>query len=340
MRRFIIALIFMIGIMFVLTKVAEIQDVVLTLQRGDWRFLSLAALIEIIWIINVGLSFKTIYQILGVKEKLSRLIILATAANFLNIIAPSGGIGGVAVFITEARSREYSPGRVTVASTLFVLFDYIGFLVILALGFGVLIRRDQLTATEISASIIIVIIALSIVTILILGARSEQLLGDILVRITNMINKVAKHFRSRQAGDYINVQRAHTFAHDIAEGLRELKSIPKELIIPALLAINGKILMIILLFFVFLAFSVPVSIGTLIAGFCVSYLFLIVSPTPSGIGIVEGLMTLALSSFYIPLGSAAVLTLAYRGFTLWLPLFIGMFAFRWFSSIQNLEVES
>jgi uncharacterized protein (TIRG00374 family) len=338
MRRLVIALIFMIGIMFILTKVAEIQDIVLTLQRGDWRFLSLAVLIEILWIINVGLSFKTIYQILGVKEKLSRLIILATAANFLNIIAPSGGIGGVAVFITEARSREYSTGRVTVASTLFVLFDYIGFLVILALGFGVLIRRDQLTATEITASIIIVIIALAIITVLVLGARSEQLLGDILVRITNMINKVVKRFRSKQAGDYINPQRAYTFAHDIAEGIRELRTIPKELVIPALLAINGKVLMIILLLFVFLAFSVPVSIGTLIAGFCVSYLFLIVSPTPSGIGIVEGLMTLALSSFYIPLGSAAVLTLAYRGFTLWLPLFIGMFAFRWFSSNQNLEV--
>jgi len=328
MRKLIIAVILMVGIMFILTKVAEIEDIIFTLQQGDWRYLVLAALVEMVWIVNIGASFHVVYQMLEVEESLGRLILLATAANFINIIAPSGGISGVAVFISEAKSREYSTGRVTVASTLFVLFEYIGFLFILALGFVVLIRRDQVTTAEIIASIIIVIIALAIIGILYLGARSEQRLGDFLALITKWINRIVRRFRSRRSPEYLSPQRAYTFSQEIAEGVREMRSNPKDLIFPVLLAINGKVLLIVLLFFVFLAFSVPVSIGTLIAGFCVSYLFLIVSPTPSGIGIVEGLLTLALNSFYIPLGTAAVLTLAYRGFTFWMPLFIGMLAFR------------
>lgn len=340
MRRLIIAVIIMIGIMFILTRLAEIEDIVHTLKRGDWRFLGLAALVEMIWIVNIGTSFKVIYRILGVEEKLGRLILLATAANFINIVAPSAGIGGVAVFISEARSREYSAGRVTVASTLFVLFDYIGFLFILALGFVVLIRRDRVTTPEITASIIIVVIALAIVTMLILGARSEQLLGAILSRIAMTINKIVKPFRSKHSSEYLSPQRAHTFAHEIAEGVKEIKRSSKDLIFPVLLAINSKVLMILLLFFVFLAFSVPVSIGTLIAGFCVSFLFMIVSPTPSGIGFVEGFLTLALSSFYIPLGTAAVLTLAYRGFTFWLPLLIGMVTIRWVGLSENKVAEA
>ena len=326
--------------MFVLTKVAEIEDIIHTFEQGDWRYLGLAALVELVWIVNIGISFKVIYRILGVQEKLGRLILLATAANFVNIIAPSGGIGGVAIFISEARSREYSVGRATVVSTLFVLFDYIGFLFILALGFVVLIRRDQVTTPEITASIIIVIIALAIITMLSLGARSEQKLGEILARIAKLINRIARPFRSRHSTDYLPPQRAFAFAHEIAEGVKEMKRSPKALIFPVLLAINGKVLMVVLLFFVFLAFSVPVSIGTLIAGFCVSFLFMIVSPTPSGIGMVEGLLTLALSSFYIPLGTAAVLTLAYRGFTFWLPLFIGIFAFRWVGLTQKKVAEA
>jgi uncharacterized membrane protein YbhN (UPF0104 family) len=40
-------------------------------------------------------------------------------------------------------------------------------------------------------------------------------------------------------------------------------------------------------------------------------------------------MTLALNSLRVPLAAAAVITLAYRGITFWLPLAYGMLAFRW-----------
>ncbi|MBM3145704.1 MAG: flippase-like domain-containing protein [Chloroflexi bacterium] len=329
MRKLIIPLVLMVGVMFVLTQFAEIEDILNTIERGDWRFLSLAALVEALWIVNIGASFKAIYRVVGMTERLGRLILLSAAANFVNIIAPSGGIGGVAIFISEARSRAYSAGRATVASTLFVLFDYIGFLAILTVGFVVLIRRNRVTTPDIAASIIIVVIALSLAALLYIGARSEQRLAHILVRIAKAINRAARLFRPRRSADYLPMQRAHTFAHDIADGLQEMRRNPKGLLFPALLAINSKVLMIVVLYFVFLAFETPVSIGTLIAGFCIAYLFIIVSPTPAGIGIVEGLLTLTLSSFFIPLGSAAVIALAYRGFTFWLSLLFGLIAFRW-----------
>ena len=74
---------------------------------------------------------------------------------------------------------------------------------------------------------------------------------------------------------------------------------------------------------VFLAFQVPFSAGTIIGGFAIAYLFLIVSPTPAGIGIVEGIMPLALSSLRVPWSEAVVITLAYRGITFWIPLALG-----------------
>jgi hypothetical protein len=65
-----------------------------------------------------------------------------------------------------------------------------------------------------------------------------------------------------------------------------------------------------------------------IAGFSTAYLFTIVSPTPAGIGFVEGSLTLALRSMYVPLSDAAFITLAYRAVTFWLPLLFGMLALR------------
>jgi uncharacterized protein (TIRG00374 family) len=82
------------------------------------------------------------------------------------------------------------------------------------------------------------------------------------------------------------------------------------------------------LVFSFLSFEVPFSAGTIIAGFSIAYLFLIVSPTPSGIGIVEGLMPIGLSSLGVDWSQAVVITITYRTVTFWVPFGIGAWAFR------------
>ena len=79
---------------------------------------------------------------------------------------------------------------------------------------------------------------------------------------------------------------------------------------------------------IFLAFKVPTTVAVVVAGFSIAYLFVIISPTPAGVGIVEGVMTLALKSLGIPLEAAMVVTLAYRSVTFWFPLLLGMISFR------------
>jgi uncharacterized membrane protein YbhN (UPF0104 family) len=75
-------------------------------------------------------------------------------------------------------------------------------------------------------------------------------------------------------------------------------------------------------------FSVPFSARTIIGVFAIAYLYLIVTPTPACVVIIEGVMPLALSSLRVPWSEAVVITLAYRGITFWLPLGIGATALR------------
>ena len=68
------------------------------------------------------------------------------------------------------------------------------------------------------------------------------------------------------------------------------------------------------------------------------YLYcMIITPTPAGLGFVEGALTLALTSMYIPFSAAAIVTLAYRGFTFWIPLLVGMVAFRMLDGKSHVE---
>jgi uncharacterized protein (TIRG00374 family) len=197
----------------------------------------------------------------------------------------------------------------------------------------VLIRRNNLRTAEVTAAALIVLIAIAFAVLLYLGMRSEQSLAKALVFLTRTVNSLLRPFVHRE---YLKEAHAHSFAHDVADGLQQMKSNPKSMIMPIIFSLINKALLLSVLTLVFLAFNVPISIGTIIAGFSIGYLFLIVSPTPAGIGIVEGTLTLALSSMYIPLGIAAIITLAYRGITFWLPLVAGMLSLRWLNSQKQL----
>jgi uncharacterized protein (TIRG00374 family) len=326
MRKLILPLILLLALYFLYSRLAEVEQVAATLQRGDWKWLSLALVVHIAWIVNMGASYRAVYRLLGIEEKTERLSALAAAAYFVNVVAPTAGMSVMAVFIADGRRRGHPVGRVTVATALFVLYEYLGFLVVLGLGLIVLFRRGQLFTGEIIATILLLIIASALGLLVYLGARSADALGRVLARSAQFINLLAFPFIRRE---YLHVSRAYEFAQEIAEGLREARRSQEGLILPAALALSSKALLITVLFLVFMAFQQPFSTGTIIAGFSIGYLFLIVSPTPSGLGFAEGAMTLALTSLRVPLAPAGIITLAYRGITFWLTLAYGALAFRW-----------
>jgi glycosyltransferase 2 family protein len=334
MRKFFTALALLLGIIFVIGKLSEVHAIIATMQSGDWRYLTLAFAIQGIWLGNVALSYWAIFRLLNLEENPLTLFNLSAAANFINVVAPTAGMGGMAVFVGQSKKAGYSPARATIAGALYVLFDYLGFICVLALGIFVLFRRDHLTWVDIVASVILVIIASGLAILLYLGTRSENALGRTLAQFARWVNFGSRAILKR---DYLSIKRAYEFAHDAVEGLSEITTRPSNLVIPALLALSNKLLLIMVFTLVFLAFGIPFTMGTIIAGFSIGYLFMIVSPTPSGIGVVEGILTITLHSLSVSLAAAAVVALTYRGITFWFPLFIGMFTLQTVGADRDID---
>jgi glycosyltransferase 2 family protein len=334
MRKLIIIIVLFLGATFVFLSFGELNSIVKTLQRATLRYIFLGLFLLMIWYTVAGLNYKTLYNLLGLKESAWKLILLDAAANFVNTIAPTAGAGGMAVFISAANKDGNSAGKVTVASMLYLFFDYVAFLFVLTLGLIVLFRRNQMGPTELGPASIMFIIAAILGFLLYLGSQSGKALGDVLAWMARFVNRIARPFIHRE---YLSEARAHEFAEEMAQDLKSLPSRPLSLILPFTYSLTCKILLMLILMSVFLAFQIPFSAGTIIGGFAISYLFLIVSPTPSGIGIVEGVMPLALSSLRVPWSQGIIVTLAYRGITFWLPLGIGAIAFRWAESRKRKE---
>jgi glycosyltransferase 2 family protein len=334
MRKLVFIVVIFLGATLVFLSFGELGSIVKTLQQATMRYIVLGIFIQLIWFVVAGLSYKSLYKALGLEETITKLMLLNASANFVNTVAPTGGAGGMAVFIGAASKDGHPVGKVTVASMLYLFVDYVAFLFVLTLGLIVLFRRNQMGPTEVGASSVMFIIATVLGFMLYLGSQSGRALGNVLAWMARFVNRVARPFIHRE---YLSEARAHEFAEEMAKDLRSLPERPRSLILPFVYSMIGKILLMLILMCVFLAFQVPFSGGTIIGGFAISYLFLIVSPTPSGIGIVEGVMPLALSSLHVPWSQGIIITLAYRGITFWLPLGIGAIAFRWTEGRRKKE---
>jgi len=325
MRKFILLLVLFLGVAFVIFSFSELEQTVETLQHGNFWFLLLALLIQIGWFFLVGITYRSIYRLLEMHDSILHLTKVAAAATFVNVVMPTAGVGGIAIFVDAARKDGHPTGKVTLAAALFLLFDVSAFLAVLALGLIVLFRRNDLSAGEVTASLILLLIASLLAFTLYLGSRSAEAMGKFLAGLTRLVNAVLRPVLRR---NYLREERAYEFAHEMADGLASLPYRPSGLLKPLLLSFLNKGLLICVLLFAFLAFQVSYSPGTIIGGFAIGYLFMVVSPTPSGVGVVEGILPVALRSLRVAWSQAVVITIAYRAITFWVPLAVGAWAFR------------
>ncbi|PWH12407.1 MAG: hypothetical protein DDG60_13335 [Anaerolineae bacterium] len=325
MRKIILILIFFLASGLVLFSFGELENTWKTLHRSDFRFMGLAIVLVVAWTVSDGLGYQALFRLMGVQERLWRLILLSSAANFINVVAPSGGFGGMAVFIDDAGRRKYPRGMAAAAAALHLFLDYGAFMVVLGMGWVVLIRRNDLDAGEMSASFLMLGLFLALGVFIYIGSHSGEQLGRILAWLARQINRLLWPLVRR---DYLSEETARVFSREVAEGLAILRVQRRGVLLPLVFALSSKALQTLILLLTFLAFDVAYSAGTIVAGFATYYLFLIISPTPSGIGVVETLLPLALRSLNVPWEQSVVVTLTYRGLTFWLPLLAGGVSFR------------
>ena len=116
-----------LGIAVVVISFSELETIMLTLQKAHLTFFILAIIVQLTWFVTTARMYQSIFHLLGVHESTLTLSRISTAANFINVVAPTAGVGGIALFASEARRRGHPAGKVTVAAALFLLLDQAAF---------------------------------------------------------------------------------------------------------------------------------------------------------------------------------------------------------------------
>lgn len=325
-RRWLYWLLIAVFIWFVASRFGEITELSATLAKGHFQWLLVAIALQILHYVVSSASYRSAFSTVGVESRVRDLFPLLFGAMFVNVVAPTGGASGAALFVDHAARRGQSPSRAAAGILLQLIVSLMAFTVILAAGMTYLGVTKHLETYQLGAAGILVFTVALASGVLILAGRYPDALKRLLAWVQYSLNGLVQKVRhvTLISDEWVEKQGA-----DFIEAASAITTHPRGMIITLFMLILAYVINIAGMYTLFLAFNQVVPIGSLVAGYTVGILFLIVSFTPQGIGVVEGIMPMVFSSLGVPNLPATLTVLAFRGLSLWLPLLIGFLLLRW-----------
>jgi len=319
-RQWVWRFLFVAFIWLVVTQFAEIEKLVLTAMDGQVGWLALAIIFQFVYYSLYSNVFRLAMRMLGVNLPWRIMLPSTFASMFVNVVAPLGGASGVAIFMDQAIRRKQSPARTAAAAMLALISDFTAFSLILITGLTYLFYYKDLKVYEVIAAALLLLLTIGMTLILLLGLWQPDLLRRLLEWTHRFVQLLFGRFKrsSPLMPDWVE----KTFDDFVGIGLA-IRSKPKNLLKLFLVSFTAYTMDLISLWMIFLAFGQNVHFGVLVAGFSMGILFWVITITPQGIGLVEGMMALVYTSLGFPANVATVIALTFRGLTFWLPFFLG-----------------
>lgn len=332
-HRWLLWLLMIAFVWVIVSRFAEIQKLANILFQGQWQWVLIAAVLQVLYFIIFTGLYQAAFDTVEVKSRIRDLLPLTLASVFLNVVAPSGGVSGAAIFVEDARQRGQSPARAAEATLLVIVADLSTFTLVLLAGLAHLFLVHNLQIYEILGTFVLLAMVGGLAGILLLGLWQPGRLKGILEWLQHTVNRLAglfwhKFSPGQPSPGPLPEGWAEEYANEFSRASLAIATHPKRLQRTLATALVAQIVDLASLYTLFLAFHQPVGLGTLIAGFAIGILFWIISITPQGIGVVEGVMALVYTSLGVPAEKAIIISLAFRGLTFWLPFAIGFFTLR------------
>jgi uncharacterized protein (TIRG00374 family) len=315
-RRIIIGLIVIavavVGLYFLIPKLAGLNKTWGQLKHGDPVFLAVAAMFELASIGGYIVLFRNVFgrDMPRIDWRASIQIPLAgIAALRLLSAAGAGGVAVTAWALRRAGMQGVAIATRMVATYVLQYSIYLGAMFVCGLGlrFGLFPGGGSFSLLIIPALFSAIVIML-VVSMIFIPEDFERRLGR-LGRRRSRIGRLAA--------------RAATAPETLGAGVRTAISVVRERPVVLLAAAAYWGFDIAVLGMCFRAFGQVVPVAVLIMGYFIGTLGSLL-PLPGGIGGVEGGMIGAFAAFGVPGGRAVVGVLAYRAISFWLPTIPGV----------------
>jgi uncharacterized protein (TIRG00374 family) len=311
----VIMVLFIVGLYFLVPKLAGLKNTWGTLSHGNAEWLALAACLELLSVVGYAVLFRTVFG-RGMPRINWRASIEIPLAGIAAIrLLAAAGAGGVAVTVWALRNAGMSPRTIAcrmVASYAIQYGFYLGALVVCGLGLwiGVFSGGGSFAITVIPA----IFSAAAMALVASMGLVPQ----DFERRLRSMAH------RSGWAGRL--AARLAPAPSTLGSGIRTALDLIRARRVGLLGAVAYWGFDIAVLGLAFRAFGTGMPAAVLVMAYFLGTLGSLL-PLPGGIGGVEGGMIGAFVAFGIPADQALIGVLAYRAISFWLPTLPGVFGY-------------
>lgn len=319
-RSFYLIIILGAFIYYIVKNSHTIEKTVQVTLSQSIGYIFLAALFCGLAYLFMVLMNKKVFDMMGVRRKTWEMALLQMSSLAINVVIPSGGISVGLMFANDAKDRKESGAAAVTAVIIALLTDYtsIAFLLIIAMIY--LATIGSLGLPVIVPAIAFLCLTVGLFALIILAGRNKKILKKILNWAEGVWNKVVSLFKKNSKGGGAAIDN---FVVELENAYIAINNDRASIYKALSYILVSHLCYIIALYVLFLSLGIFPLYRILLSGYALGMLFVVVSPTPNGVGFVEGSMALAYTSMGVTGAAAATVTLIYRGFSFWIPLMIG-----------------
>jgi len=331
LAKYLLAFFLVVFLIVLVLKFSDLKEFVLILKNGIWYYLIIIFILQILYIISQSMVYLKLYPIFGRKGDLWETINIFLATNFINLSLPLSGITGVITFIGYGAKIGLSKTQALFINVLFYICVFLSFsFLTLSLIFFPK-ELKLLNSAEITTILVFIFVVVILTILFLLMIAYEKFFLNMINFAVNFTNKISQYILKRKI---IFKEKLEQIISEASVFRLVVSKNKKIFALPLLYSFTGHLIHFLLLYFVFLAFGANVMPIIPLIGYIISVVFIIISVTPSGIGIVEPLMILYFTSSGVSLELATIVTLIFRGVVFWLPFFLGFFSIKKLQSVD------
>ena len=299
---FLLAVLFItVGALFFRHEQPELGQIKHVLLASRLTYLIPGIVITLVYIVLQGFMYKMSFAAVGKKVNLSLTILLFLKRNFISIFMPAGGVASLAFFTDEIGGEETSKTKIHFASS---IYAFTGIVTVVIVAIPILIyalSRGLSGVSEVFALVTMILLVTAI-----------YLMYKSLVKKKFLYRIFVRFFPSSEV--FIDELNSHNIDS-------------KYLIYTILISVTIDIICIFLVFIAMLALGVKASLFFAMLGYLASIFSTFLSPFMRGLGAVELSMSFILTKLGYTGVEALAITLLYRFYEFWLPLFSGAMSF-------------
>jgi len=266
-----------------------------------------------------------------INAKFFHLLKVLFAGTFLNTITPGTGIGGEPAR-AHYLNKKYKKPKTKILGYILAdkAFNLIGFLIylIFSLLFINLVLNISLKSKMISTSIIVLLLMLAL--IFLLGWRHAHFKIDWLAKKLFKLKSLKRKFEKRKEFESYLRKRINNLVSSIKKVFKQKNKVYAGIGFSLL----ARLFEFLAAYLIFLSLGLEVNFVAIIAVVTISTLLGDISPTPGGIGIVEGTMIILYTAVGLSSASATTSALLTRVVYYFITLGLGGLSLLW---LKNSE---